>query len=378
MNEEKTEKPTDYRFKKVRQEGKIRYSYELNSLIILSFGGFFLFLYKDIIFAHIFEILFSHFKFNHFIINDNNFIDYGNGEIFFDVFYFLFIIFIPIFFVIFFAKLFGGVNFNLRLIKCDLKKLNPLKGFKTIFSFHIFFLSFKIILKLFLVIGVMIFYLSKHVEDILSLVNATPKIALITGFNFLISCFFLSVASLIPVVIFDIFWQNYIYQKQFKMSRKEIKDELKQTEGDPYIKWKMRQAMKMLANHRMISDIPKADVIVINPIHYSIALLYDEKTMYAPKVIAKGAGDLACKIRKIGKKHHVPIIAVPVLARALYFHSKLGQYIPGILYKVVAEVLAWVWQVKIWEKEGGIFPKKPENLHVPPELTDLKEDFTGD
>ncbi|CAL4042833.1 flagellar biosynthesis protein FlhB [Buchnera aphidicola] len=378
MNEDKTEQPTDYRFKKVRKEGRIRYSHELNSLVILSIGGAFLFWNKNTIISRISEILFSHFNFNYSIINDNNFIFYGNATFLSDIFYFMFIIFIPTFWVIIIAKLFGGVSFNLKLLKFNVTKLNPLKGFKTIFSFHMLFLMFKIFLKLCLVISISCFYISMHILDILELVNKTPKIALETGFNILISCFFLSVVSLIPIAVIDIFWQNYSYQKQFRMSRKEVKDELKQMEGDPYIKWRIRQEMKILANHRMMSEIPKADVIVTNPTHYSIALLYNEKTMYAPKVIAKGAGELAFKISKIGKKYKIPVISAPVLARALYFHSKLGQYIPSILYKVVAEVLSWVWQVKIWEKNGGSFPKKPENLLIPSELNILKEDSISD
>jgi flagellar biosynthesis protein FlhB len=378
MKEDKTEKPTDYRFKKVRKEGKSRYSYELNSLIILSFGGMLLYWNKDAIILHVSVILFSHFNFNSSNINNLNFISNGNETVFSDFFSFLFIIFVPTIIVTIIAKLFSGVSFNFRLLKFDLTKLNPLKGFKTIFSSHILFLLFKIILKLCLVIGISIFYMSMHISEILELVNKKPKIALTIGLNIIVSCFFLSVVSLIPVVIFDIFWQNYSYQKQLKMSRKEVKDELKQMEGNPHIKWRIRQEMKILANHRMMSDISKADVIITNPIHYSIALLYNEKKMHAPKVVAKGAGELAFKIRKIGQKNHIPIIASPVLARALYFHSKLGHYIPGILYKVVAEVLAWVWQVKIWKKNGGVFPNKPENLCIPSELAVLKKDSIND
>ncbi|HXK00421.1 MAG TPA: flagellar biosynthesis protein FlhB [Buchnera sp. (in: enterobacteria)] len=378
MKEDKTEKPTNYRFKKVRKEGKSRYSHELNSLIILTIGGALLFWNKDTMILYVSIILYTHFNFNSTNINNLNFINYGNEMFFSECFSFLFFIFIPTLIVIIIAKLFSGVSFNLRLLKFDLTKLNPLKGFKTIFSSHIFFLLFKIFLKLCLVISISVFYMSMHILEILELVNKSPKIALATGLNIVVSCFFLSVISLIPVVIFDIFWQNYSYQKQLKMSRKEVKDELKQMEGDPHVKWRIRQEMKILANNRMISDIPKADLIIANPVHYSIALLYDEKTMHAPKVIAKGAGELAFKIRKIGQKHHIPIITSPMLARALYFHSKLGQYIPGILYKVVAEVLAWVWQVKIWKKNGGVFPNKPENLHIPSELTFFEKDSIND
>ena len=157
------------------------------------------------------------------------------------------------------------------------------------------------------------------------------------------------------------------------MTRQEIRDEHKEMEGDPHVKGRIRQAMRAAARRRMMADVPKADVIVTNPTHYSVALQYDEKRMSAPKVLAKGAGDVALRIRELGKEHRVPILEAPPLARALYRHSEIGQHIPGALYAAVAEVLARVWQLRRWKREGGLIPKRPERLPVPAEL-----DFAGE
>ncbi|MBZ2279629.1 MAG: EscU/YscU/HrcU family type III secretion system export apparatus switch protein, partial [Buchnera aphidicola] len=112
----------------------------------------------------------------------------------------------------------------------------------------------------------------------------------------------------------------------------------------------------------------KADVIITNPVRYSVALKYDSKSMSAPKVIAKGIGEIAVKIHDLGIKNNIAIIAAPLLARSLYRYAEIGQYIPGPLYKAVAEVLAWVWKLRKWKKEGGVFPNKPQNIEVPSEL----------
>jgi flagellar biosynthetic protein FlhB len=160
------------------------------------------------------------------------------------------------------------------------------------------------------------------------------------------------------------------------MSRQDIRDEYKQMEGDPHVKGRIRQMQRAAARRRMMEDVPKADVIVTNPTHYSVALQYDENKMSAPKVVAKGAGLIALRIREIATENRVPILEAPPLARALYRHAEIGQQIPGQLYAAVAEVLAWVWQLKRWRLAGGQRPVKPENLPVPDALDFLNEKDT--
>ena len=128
----------------------------------------------------------------------------------------------------------------------------------------------------------------------------------------------------------------------------------------------------------MMADVPKADVIVTNPTHYAVALQYVEDKMSAPKVVAKGAGLVALRIRELGEENRIPLLEAPPLARALYRHADIGQQIPGTLYAAVAEVLAWVWQLKRWRLAGGEPPKRPDNLPVPAALDFLNDENNPD
>ncbi|WP_343377780.1 flagellar type III secretion system protein FlhB [Buchnera aphidicola (Formosaphis micheliae)] len=378
MNDDKTENPTHYRYKKIYKTGKIRYSQELSSFIILSIGFIFLWFYKDIIIQKIFTMFLYSFRFDHSMINNVNFINVETNDLIFIIFYFLILIFIPTLITVLVSKFFGGIAFNFLSFKFNLGVFNPLKGFKKIFSYQTLLMLIKISIKIFLMLSITIFFFLTYTDKILTLIHYTPKIALKIGYNIIEKFCFLFLGIFFIVVVFDIFLENYGYKKQFKMSRKEVKDELKQMEGDPYVKRRIRQAMKTLAHRRMFSDIKKADVIIINPVHYSIALSYDKKNMNAPKILAKGAGELANKIRYTGKKYLIPIITAPILARYLYFHTQVGQYIPSSLYKVISEVLAWVWKLRIWKEHGGIYPQPPENLLIPSNLNNWNKDNIND
>lgn len=368
-NEEKTENPTEHRIKKFRQKGKTRYSRELNSLLILLVGLISLWWYKDFILSSFIKIMFNSFSFNRNVITNNDSILLEifmfSKEILFIFFPFLisllFIIIIP-------PVLLSGIAFNFKSLEFNLKKLNPFFGLKRIFSFEIILEFFKIVLKLFIVISISFWYLYYSFPEFLMLIHERFIVSLSHGFNMVANCSFLIILGFVPIVAFDIFFQQMKYFKKLRMTHQEIKDEFREKEGNPNIKIRILREMKATIRRRMIKDIPKADVIITNPIHYSIALQYDEKKMNAPKVIAKGIGEMAIKIQKLALKHDISVISAPSLARSLYRYSDIGQYIPGALYKAVAEVLAWVWKVRKWKKEGGIFPEKPKNIIVPSEL----------
>lgn len=378
-NEEKTEKPTEHRIRKFQKEGKTRYSRELNSLFILLVGGINLWWNRDSIIFSFSEMMFNSLRFtsNDFLNKNNTLLEtfISLKDIFFVFFPFLIslliIIIIP-------PILLSGIKLNFKSLEFNLKKLNPFHGLKRMFSFHIIAEFLKIILKLFLVMSISLWYLWLSFSKILSLVNESYTSLLLHGCHIIYICCFLVILGLVPVVVFDVFWQHFNYYKKLKMTRQEIKDELSEKEGNPNIKMRIRQEMKASIRRRMIADIPKADVIITNPIHYSVALKYDEKKMNAPKVIAKGIGETAIKIQTLALKHNISIISAPLLARSLYRYSEIGQYIPGPLYQAVAEVLAWVWKVRKWKKEGGVFPEKPRNIPVPSEVTFTGEHKTND
>ncbi|HBH68170.1 MAG TPA: flagellar biosynthesis protein FlhB, partial [Erwinia persicina] len=269
--------------------------------------------------------------------------------------------------------LLGGLVISGKSIKFDFGKMNPIKGLAKLVSAQSAAELLKAVLKATLVGVVTWLYIWHHWAEMLRLISESPVTALASALNMIAMCSILVVLGLSPMVGFDVFFQVYSYFKNLRMSRQDIMDEHKQQEGDPHVKGRIRQQMRAAARRRMMQDVPKADVIVTNPTHYSVALQYDEKKMSAPKVLAKGAGEIALRIRELGKEHRIPILEAPPLARALYRHSEIGQHIPGTLYAAVAEVLAWVWQLRRWKVEGGLIPKRPVKLPVPDGL-----DFVGE
>jgi len=152
------------------------------------------------------------------------------------------------------------------------------------------------------------------------------------------------------------------------MSKEDVRQEHKESEGDPHTKARIRQQQRQAARRRMMSEVPKADVVVTNPTHYAVALKYEEDKNGAPRVLAKGTGLVAAKIRELAAEHRIPTLEAPPLARALYQHVELGHEIPAELYTAVAEVLAWVFQLRSWRSGWGAEPTAPKSLPVPAAL----------
>ncbi|HRP98170.1 MAG TPA: EscU/YscU/HrcU family type III secretion system export apparatus switch protein, partial [Rhodocyclaceae bacterium] len=150
-----------------------------------------------------------------------------------------------------------------------------------------------------------------------------------------------------------------------RMTKEEVKRENKEQEGDPHVKARIRRVQMEMARKRMMAEVPKADVVVTNPTHFSVALKYDAERMNAPVVVAKGRGDVALKIRELAQQHGVPLLEAPPLARALYTHCELEEAVPAALYTAVAEVMAYVYQLNEWMSKGGDAPRVPTALAVP-------------
>jgi flagellar biosynthetic protein FlhB len=179
------------------------------------------------------------------------------------------------------------------------------------------------------------------------------------------------VGGLVLIAAIDAPYQMWHYANKLKMTRQELRQEAKESDGNPEIKAKIRQQQREMATRRMMEAIPTADVVVTNPTHYAVALKYTEGKMRAPQVVAKGADEVAARIREIATENNVPMLEAPPLARALYRHTELGDAIPESLYTAVAEVLAYVFQLRVYKKHGGMRPEVPEELDVPPQLDPL-------
>jgi flagellar biosynthetic protein FlhB len=178
---------------------------------------------------------------------------------------------------------------------------------------------------------------------------------------------FLGLAAILVVIAaIDVPFQLWEHARQLRMTRQELKDELKETEGQPEVRGRIRQVQREMARRRMMEEVPKADVVVTNPTHYAVALRYEQGGAGAPTVVAKGADLVAFHIREIATRHKVPLFSAPPLARALYFSTRLGQEIPAGLYVAVARVLAYVYRLR--RPEPGLRPTRPTELPVPDEL----------
>ncbi|AST69787.1 flagellar biosynthesis protein FlhB [Kosakonia cowanii] len=376
-NDDKTESPTAQRLQKARDEGQIPRSKELTSVLIMLAGVCILW-FGGASFGHrLSMVLSSGLRFDHKIISDQNLI---LGQIIMMLKTALIGMLPLLVGVVIIALvapvLLGGLVFSTKTLAFKFSKLNPISGIGRLFSAQVAAELVKALMKALLMGGVAGLFLWQHWPDMMRLMSESPLTAMASAMNIAGLCALLVSLSIIPMVGFDVFWQIYSHLKKLRMSRQDIRDEFKQSEGDPHVKGRIRQMQRSAARRRMMADVPKADVIVTNPTHYSVALQYDENKMSAPKVVAKGAGAVALRIREIGTENRVPILEAPPLARALYRHAEIGQQIPGQLYAAVAEVLAWVWQLKRWRLSGGQRPVKPENLPVPEALDFLKEKDT--
>ncbi|MFC3190848.1 flagellar biosynthesis protein FlhB [Pseudocitrobacter faecalis] len=373
-NDDKTEDPTPQRLEKAREEGQIPRSRELTSLLILLVGVCVIWLGGESLARRLASLLSSGLRFDHSIINDPNLI---LGQIILllkEAMLALMPLIVGVVVVALVAPvMLGGLVFSTKSLAFKLDKLNPLPGIKRMFSAQTAAELMKAVMKSLLMGSMAGLFLWLHWPDMMRLISESPLVAMGNALNMVGFCALLVVLAIIPMVGFDVFWQIYSHLKKLRMSRQDIRDEFKQSEGDPHVKGRIRQMQRAAARRRMMADVPKADVIVNNPTHYSVALQYDENKMSAPRVVAKGAGLVALRIRELGEENRVPMLEAPPLARALYRHAEVGQQIPGQLYAAVAEVLAWVWQLKRWRLAGGTPPKIPDNLPVPEALDFLNE-----
>jgi flagellar biosynthetic protein FlhB len=254
----------------------------------------------------------------------------------------------------------------------DFNRLNPARGIGNMFSSQSLVELGKAIAKCLLLGGIGYWAVSSSWAELQQL-PARETGGAVARVGVLVSTgFFALVGGLVVVALIDVPWQIWHYHDQLKMTRQEVVQEQREMEGDPQLKARIRSQQREVARKRMMSAVPKADVIVTNPTHYAVALQYRDGSMQAPKVVAKGMNLIAQRIREIGAEHGVTVLEAPPLARALYRHAEIGSEIPPALYTVVAQVLAYVYQVNRYRTAGGQAPVLPADLAVPPELDPLQ------
>lgn len=261
--------------------------------------------------------------------------------------------------------LMGGWVFSTSALKFDLTRLDPLQGLGRMFSTHGLAELVKATLKSVLVASVGVWVVWRERDHLFSLMLQPLATSMDDFASLVLLSALLIVGSLAVIAAIDVPFQLWEYHRRLRMTKDELRQEMKEQEGDPQIKARIRAAQREMSRRRMMSNVPTADVVVTNPTHYAVALKYDPDRAGAPIVVAKGADVVAGKIRELAREHNVPILEAPPLARALFAHCELEQQIPAALYTVVAEVMAWVFQLNHWIAEGGLPPDVPGALSVP-------------
>ncbi len=343
--EEKTEDPTPKKVKDARKKGQVAKSADLNSAIILliiviltvvsgekAFENLYLFLYRS--------------------LNNIN-LDVANiglrGMFSYNVYYFF-----SITAIVFITVMLGGIIanlvqsgflFTLDPLKPNFKKLNPIEGFKNQFSKKSIFNLVKTLFKLILISYVAYAFIKDNIFNIYKLTNI--NVAQIYSYmkDLIISLVIKIAIVLLSLGVIDLVFQKYDHKKNLRMTKHEIKEEMKQMEGDPLIKSQRRQKQRQLAMSRMMEDVPKTDVVITNPTHIAVAVKYEDGVDEAPMVMAMGADNVAMKIREIAKENDIPIMENKPLARMLFKKAKVGKEIPIDLYKATAEILAAIYKM---------------------------------
>ncbi|WP_347888370.1 flagellar biosynthesis protein FlhB [Nitrosomonas europaea] len=264
--------------------------------------------------------------------------------------------------------LLSGWLFSSKALFPDLKRLNPVNGLKRIFSSRGLIELVKAIAKVIVIGGVAAGIIWSHKQDVLDLVGMPLDTSLISMSRLIGLTFILIVGAMLLIVVIDVPFQIWNHARQLRMSREDLRKEAKEDEGDPQVKGRIRNMQRQIARRRMMAEIPKADVVVTNPTHYAVALKYQDRSMRAPKVVAKGTQLIAARIRELADEHHIPVLEVPPLARALYHHVELDTEIPETLYTAVAHVLAYIFQLKRYQTTGGIAPQLSSEIAVPEEM----------
>ncbi len=366
---EKTESATPKRLEKAREEGQIARSRELSTFALLSAGCFGAWLLSDSIGGHLQAMLRGALTFDHAGAFETKRMLTGAGvaarEGIFAV--------LPVLALTGVAALLaplalGGWLFSTKSIGVKFDRLNPMTGLGRIFSLNGPVQLGMSMVKTLLVGAIGGSALWNHREEILGLGMQPAPRAFADAFHLIVVCCGMTVAGMFLLAAIDVPYQLWSYHRKLRMTKEEVKREHRESEGDPHVKGRIRQQQRAMARRRMMAQVPKADVVVTNPTHFAVALQYADGEMRAPKVVAKGVNLVAARIREIATENNIPLLEAPPLARALYHNVDLNREIPGPLYGAVAQVLAWVYQLKRFREHGGDVPMAPTDLDVPAEL----------
>ncbi|MCX7856691.1 MAG: flagellar biosynthesis protein FlhB [Deltaproteobacteria bacterium] len=344
--QEKTEKPTDKRIEEARKKGQVALSREVPASLIIVVLAIFLYFSISYAFSHIFKFYSAMVESTTLELDMQAVKKIGQ-----DTFYFWMKMVIPVFCVLILISVFSyviqtGFIFTFERIKFNLQNLNPIEGIKKLFSKRALVEVLKSLIKITVLAGIVYSVIKTEFFQILNLTGMDLNSVMayvgkeVFELSLKLGIVFLFIAGI------DYGYQRWQYIKDLMMTRQELKEEFKEREGNPIVKSRIRAMQRALSRRRMIENVKRADVVITNPTHYAIALKYEMGKMPAPKVVGKGAGYIAEKIKEVARSNMVPIVENRIVAQALYFSVEVGDYIPEKFYVVVAEILAQVYKMK--------------------------------
>ena len=362
--QERELEPSERRILRAREQGQLPQSRDIATFALLAAFIIFIIVAGPLLLQQLVVMTKSSFEFSKPILLFDHIKEWVGGS-FIVVITLLGLIFLPIWLVALLAPL-SLVNFRAYFApKFDLGRLDVMTGLGRIVSLNSLIELVKNILKTALVLGIGMAYLSGLFVYIRSIVSQDFDAALLHTSYFILNGFLLLMVPLMFIAIGDGWLQWFNFRKQIRMSPEEMKQEMKESEGSPEIKQRLRQRQRQIASSRMMSAIERADVVLVNPDHYSVALRYDIEKMAAPIVIAKGMDLVALRIQEVAREHDVPVAQIPPLARYLYSQLEIGEAIPMSLFEAIARILAWAYEVK---EAGGIEGEIPEINFNPEQL----------
>ena len=364
-SQEKTEDPTARKLSKSREDGQVARSRELNTVALVMLGAIGLLTFVPWGGERILRM--TETVFRQAADPDGRMLDTLSGVVVEAM-----LTLAPLLLMVSLAGIMssiamGGFVFSSKAMAFKSSRMSPLKGLKRMFSAKSLVELGKSIAKFILIAGVAVLTLSMLIEDLLGIGALPLEAAVGKGLNMVGRALLLIGSSLVVVALIDVPFQIHEHNKQLKMSKQEVKDEMKDSEGKPEVRSRIRQLQQEIARRRMLEDVPTADVVITNPTHFAVAIRYESGSMQVPIVVAKGADLMAFRIREIAQNNDVAVLQLPLLARAVYFNSDIGAEIPAGLYVAVARVLAYIYQLRQFKEGIGAAPRPLGDVEVPEE-----------
>ena len=371
-SQDKNLPPTERRLEKARKDGQVAHSQHLSHFAVLGGGAFALFGLVHLAVERLLVMLQSQLRFDANTLAEPALMAQQTMELTFSGL----LVSLPFGLIVMALSVLAslsvtGLLITFKPLTPDLSKLNPLSGMGRIFSRAKAVEVAQLIIIIAVLAVVIVTYVNTHLDEMAALALQADQAALKAASHWMVSGLGMMLLVIAIVAAIDVPVQITLHKSQLKMSEQEVREEHKESEGNPETKNRRRARQREIAQRQSIRQVPKADFVVVNPTHYAVALRYDESSMGAPRVIAKGVDLVALKIREVARHHEVPLLEAPMLARALYAHAELDEDIPAALYTAVAQVLAYVYRMRAAMRGEEPFPAHCPVPEIPPELDPL-------